>query len=155
MRIHSYRPLPWLICGLLLSLQSCEYQRHRAHVEREAAERTRSEAFYDEFDKEGNLVYDHVNGHKAFLQYCAECHGADGRQLNLRQEVPPRYLAHAALGNAQKFWQAINFGLPEKGMPAYMEEANFRDLVDIVGYAQTLPREEKKEAKSTQRTAPR
>lgn len=96
---------------------------------------------YKILDKNGNIQGANLEkGKKLFLQNCRPCHGDDGRRLNfaLLTEAPI-YMGQRAREDMPTFWHQVNFGDEERSMQAYIDEFTLQELIDIAGFAQTLP----------------
>ena len=96
---------------------------------------------YKLLDKNGKIKgADIKHGEKLFLQNCRPCHGGDGRRFNFsRYYEKPAFIGDRARDDMPTFWYQINFGDEERGMEAYIDEFPLQDLIDIAGFAQTLP----------------
>ncbi len=80
-------------------------------------------------------------GEKLFMRNCRPCHGDDGRRMNLSGDMwHPRYIGTTAHDETPTFWFMMNFGDSIRGMLPYIEEIPLDEMVDITGFAQTLPR---------------
>lgn len=80
-------------------------------------------------------------GKKLFQQNCKACHGENGHRLNFAHDYrkPPIYIGERAREDLPTFWYQVNFGDDDRNMEAYIDEFSIEELVDIAGYAQTLP----------------
>lgn len=79
-------------------------------------------------------------GATLFYQNCRPCHGEDGRRLNFTPyERMATYIGGRAREDIRTFWHQMNFGDDVRGMSPYIDEIPLEDMVDIAGYAQTLP----------------
>ncbi len=68
------------------------------------------------------------------------CHGFDGKMMNFGDEQEPEYVGTVAQDNPWETLHKVANGQP--GVPMVSLRAlDTEDLVDIVAYAQTLPRE--------------
>lgn len=96
---------------------------------------------YNLLDSNGHLSHtDTVRGERLFLRNCGPCHGDDGRRMNLSHDMwHPRYIGTTAYGELPTFWFMMNFGDEERGMLAYYDEIPLDEMIDIAGFAQTLP----------------
>ena len=96
---------------------------------------------YKLLDKDGKIKGANIkNGEKLFYQNCRSCHGGDGKRFNFaRFDEPPAYIGQRAREEMPTFWHQINFGDAERGMEPYIDEFTLQELIDIAGYAQTLP----------------
>lgn len=97
---------------------------------------------YNLLDSNGIIIgADLVRGEKLFMRNCRPCHGDDGRRMNLSGDMRrPRYIGTTAHDDAPTFWFMMNFGDSVRGMLPYIEEIPLDEMVDIAGFAQTLPR---------------
>lgn len=97
---------------------------------------------YNLLDSNGIIIgADLVRGEKLFMRNCRPCHGDDGRRMNLSGDMRrPRYIGTTAHDDAPTFWFMMNFGDSVRGMLPYIEEILLDEMVDIAGFAQTLPR---------------
>ncbi len=96
---------------------------------------------YRLLDADGNLIgADTVRGEKLFMRNCRPCHGDDGRRMNLSHDMSnPRYIGSTAHDELPTFWFMMNFGDADRGMLPYYDEIPLDEMVDIAGFAQTLP----------------
>lgn len=80
-------------------------------------------------------------GKKLFYQNCRSCHGEDGRRLNFEPLYykSPIYIGDRARDDMPTFWYQMNFGDGGRNMEAYIDEIPLDEMIDIAGYAQTLP----------------
>lgn len=79
-------------------------------------------------------------GSKLFYQNCRPCHGEDGRRVNVTPtEARPTYIGERARYDMPTFWYQMNFGDDARNMEAYFDEIPLDEMVDIAGFAQTLP----------------
>jgi thiosulfate dehydrogenase len=82
---------------------------------------------------------DPARGERIFQTTCARCHGSDGRLLNFKTAADPEYIGTVANENPWETLHKIRMGQP--GVPMIsMLAFDVRDHVDILAYAQTLPR---------------
>ncbi|WP_405341552.1 c-type cytochrome [Fibrobacter sp.] len=96
---------------------------------------------YKLLDKDGKIKgADIKRGEKLYMQNCRACHGGDGHRFNFsRYYEKPAFIGDRARDDMPTFWYQINFGDVERGMEAYIDEFPLQDLIDIAGFAQTLP----------------
>ncbi len=81
-----------------------------------------------------------ANGEELYTSTCVACHGANGQQLNFGDEAEPEYVGTVASGNPWEALHKIRFGQPGTGMPsAIVSGWSIQDVLDVLGYAQTLP----------------
>lgn len=96
---------------------------------------------YKLLGKDGKIKgADLERGSKLFYQNCRPCHGEDGRRVNVTPtESRPTYIGERARDDMPTFWYQMNFGDSIRGMEAYIDEIPLDEMVDIAGFAQTLP----------------
>jgi len=100
---------------------------------------------------------DNEKGRMLFNKECSKCHGEDGTRLDFGSDVLPQYIGTVAYKNPWEFIHKVRFGQPgaimpalriklkltevEKRMPSGIETGHkMEDIMDILGYARTLPR---------------
>lgn len=81
------------------------------------------------------------NGRGLFLGSChMHCHGMTGQRLNIGSEDEPEYVGTLANSNPWEVLHKIRFGNPGTPMPSAVANGwSIQDIVDVLGYAQTLP----------------
>lgn len=85
---------------------------------------------------------DLTRGQARFSSVCAACHGSDGKQLNFGTPLEPEYVGTVAVENPWEFLHKVRFGQPGAAMPSAIDAGwSVQDVVDVLGYAQTLPTE--------------
>ena len=96
---------------------------------------------YKLLDKDGKIKgADIKRGEMLYMQNCRACHGNDGRRFNFSLYYEkPAFIGDRARDDMPTFWYQINFGDEDRGMEAYIDEFPLQDLIDIAGFAQTLP----------------
>ena len=96
---------------------------------------------YKLLDKKGKIKGANIKrGAKLFYQNCRPCHGSDGKRFNFAPYYePPAFIGQRAREEMPTFWYQMNFGDKERSMAAYIDELELQDLIDIAGFAQTLP----------------
>ena len=97
---------------------------------------------YKLLDKDGKIKGANIErGEKLFYQNCRGCHGTDGTRVNFTpMEARPTYLGKRAREDMPTFWYQMNFGDDSReGMEPFYDEIELDEMVDIAGYAQTLP----------------
>ncbi len=96
---------------------------------------------YKLLDSDGKIKGANIErGEKLFYQNCRPCHGNDGMRFNFaRYDEPPAFIGQRAREEMPTFWYQVNFGDEERGMEAYIDEFTLQELIDIAGFAQTLP----------------
>lgn len=96
---------------------------------------------YKLLDENGKIKGANIErGAKLFYQNCRPCHGEDGMRVNLTPtESRPTYMGQRARNDMPTFWHQMNFGDEERNMEAYYDEIPLDEMIDIAGYAQTLP----------------
>jgi len=82
---------------------------------------------------------DLANGKKQYLDNCFACHGDDGRRVDFDRGPGLRYLGTTARDDIELFWAMVNFGDDSRGMGAFEDEIELKDLLDIAAYVRTLP----------------
>jgi len=97
------------------------------------------------------------NGKRLYGKACSKCHGHDGAELNFGTDQKPKYVGSIAISNPWEFAHKVRFGQPgtimpalrlrlklpegENKMPSGIESGqDIQDVMDILGYAQTLPK---------------
>ncbi|HPW93605.1 MAG TPA: cytochrome c [Fibrobacteraceae bacterium] len=79
-------------------------------------------------------------GAELFYMNCRACHGDDGRRVNFTpNKKTATYLGTTARNEMPTFWYLMNFGDGGRGMLPYIDEIPLEDMIDIAGFAQTLP----------------
>jgi len=80
-------------------------------------------------------------GKKLFNQNCKACHGEEGHRLNFAHDYrkSPIFLGDRARNDMPTFWFNVNFGDDDRNMSPFIDELELDELIDIAGYAQTLP----------------
>lgn len=95
---------------------------------------------YKLMDKDGKIKgADLKRGEKLFYQNCRPCHGEDGHRINFTPGKGGTFIGQRARYDMPTFWYQMNFGDEERNMEAYYDEISLDEMVDIAGYAQTLP----------------
>ncbi|WP_295680885.1 hypothetical protein [uncultured Fibrobacter sp.] len=95
---------------------------------------------YKLLDKDGKIKgADIKRGAKLFYQNCRPCHGEDGHRINFTPGSGGTFIGQRARNDMPTFWHQMNFGDEERNMQAYYDEIPLDEMVDIAGYAQTLP----------------
>lgn len=96
---------------------------------------------YKLLDKDGKIKGANIKrGEKLFMQNCRPCHGDDGHRFNFSLYYEkPAFIGDRARDDMPTFWYQVNFGDPERSMEAYIDELTLEELIDIAGFAQTLP----------------
>lgn len=81
-------------------------------------------------------------GKRLFDTTCAACHGRDGQGLNFGSEASPEYVGTVANSNPQETLHKIRYGQPGTTMPsAVVNGWTTQQILDVLAYAQTLPRD--------------
>lgn len=72
---------------------------------------------------------------------CSDCHGEDGRKLNLAEgDESERYLAEIAVVEPARFVHKVRFGEPDNSMPnAKALHFGLAEVADVLAYSRTLP----------------
>ncbi len=82
---------------------------------------------------------DAARGEQVFQTTCAYCHGSDGKQINFADPPAVEYIGTVANENPWETLHKIRMGQP--GVPMIsMLAFDVQTHVDILAYAQTLPR---------------
>jgi thiosulfate dehydrogenase len=85
---------------------------------------------------------DESAGETLYINACAACHGQDGRAINFGDMDDPTYVGTVADDNPWEFIHKVRAGQPGTGMPSSIDSGwDMQDVVDVLGYAQTLPTE--------------
>jgi mono/diheme cytochrome c family protein len=112
---------------------------------------------YIDYKTKKPLNSDIRNGKRLYEKVCSKCHGSDGTELNFGTGQKPLYVGSIAIDNPWELVHKIRFGQPgtimpalrlrlklseeEKKMPSGIEGGqDIQDVIDILGYAQTLPK---------------
>lgn len=82
---------------------------------------------------------DPKRGARFFQTICATCHGFDGRQINFKTRAEPEFIGTIASDNPWEILHKIRSGQPGAPMPS-LGVLDVQDLLDVLTYAQTLPR---------------
>jgi thiosulfate dehydrogenase len=81
-----------------------------------------------------------TRGQVLFSSVCAACHGSDGKQINFGDQENPEHVGTVASDNPWEFLHKVRFGQPGTAMPSGIGSGwSVQDVVDVLGYAQTLP----------------
>jgi mono/diheme cytochrome c family protein len=97
---------------------------------------------YKLLDKNGKIKGANLKrGEKLFYQNCRGCHGVDGHRIDFTpNEQQSTYMGQRAREDMPTFWYQMNFGdETREGMEPFYDEIELDEMVDIAGYAQTLP----------------
>jgi len=78
-------------------------------------------------------------GERLYQNLCAPCHGFDGRAINFKPEPKIQYLGTVANAFPWEVLHKIRNGQPGQPMPV-LRVLPIQDAVDILAYAQTLPK---------------
>ena len=82
---------------------------------------------------------DPARGERIFQTTCARCHGSDGKLINFKTPKKPEFIGTVASGNPWETLHKLRMGQP--GVPMIsMLAFDIQDHVDILAYAQTLPK---------------
>lgn len=82
---------------------------------------------------------DAKRGARFYQTICAICHGFDGKQVNFKTPEDPEFIGTVASENPWETLHKIRNGQPGIPMPA-LGALELKDQVDILTYAQTLPK---------------
>ncbi len=80
-----------------------------------------------------------TKGERVFQNVCAPCHGFDGRAINFKSEPDVEFIGTVASANPWEALHKIRNGQPGQPMPV-LRVLSMQHAVDILAYAQTLPR---------------
>lgn len=95
---------------------------------------------YKLLDKNGKLKGANISrGKELYYENCKACHGEDGRRLNFGNYTSFIYLGDRAREEIPTFWYQMNFGDENRDMQPYIDELSVEEMVDILGFTQTLP----------------
>ena len=95
---------------------------------------------YKLLDKDGKIKGANIKrGAKLFYQNCRPCHGEDGHRINFTPGNGGTFIGQRARNDMPTFWHQMNFGDEERNMQAYYDEIPLDEMIDIAGFAQTLP----------------
>lgn len=131
--------------GLMLGVNAIAQTEEKPVPGSEADTLTREDArmaylVYKVLDKDGKVKGANLErGAKLFYQNCRPCHGEDGRRVNFNPMGTPAFIGQRAREEMPTFWYQLNFGDEERSMEAYIDEISLEEMIDIAGYAQTLP----------------
>lgn len=79
-------------------------------------------------------------GADLYQERCADCHGAEGANINFGTANNPLFLGDLAVGNPTRFIHKTRFGQANSNMPAVDRLGwTLQDVADVLAYAQTLP----------------
>ena len=87
---------------------------------------------------------DSANGEALFGSTCVACHGADGTTLNFGDDDEPEYVGTIAIDNPWEFFHKVRAGQPgsNPAMPSAIANGwSLEDVLNVLGFAQTLPSE--------------
>ncbi len=95
---------------------------------------------YIDYNTKEAIAANVASGEALYSQTCRRCHGSDGRWINFGSEEEPEYVGTVASGNPWEALHKIRFGNPGTSMPsAIAGDWSTQNMVDVLGYAQTLP----------------
>lgn len=95
---------------------------------------------YKLIGKDGKIKGANIKrGEKLFYQNCRPCHGEDGHRINFTPGKGGTFIGQRARDDMPTFWYQMNFGDEDRNMEAYYDEISLDEMVDIAGFAQTLP----------------
>ena len=144
LRLKLFCPVVLLVYGILLGVDSTSKVLPEPGSEGDTLTRVDARMAYLVYkllDKDGKIKGANLKrGEVLFYRNCRPCHGYDGRDLNFeRFDQPPAFIGDRARKEMPTFWYQMNFGDDVRGMAPYIDEIPLEDMVDIAGYAQTLP----------------
>ena len=97
---------------------------------------------YIDYDTKAAIGADTANGGELYAATCTACHGENGQLLNFGDADDPEYVGTIASGNPWEFFHKVLFGQPGTNMPVVFDVGwTMQDVVDILGFAQSLPTE--------------
>ncbi len=97
---------------------------------------------YVDYDSKLAIGADTAKGEELYTATCTACHGEDGSMLNFGDADDPEYVGNIAVDNPWEFIHKVLFGQPGTNMPsAYDAGWTAQDVIDLLGYSQTLPTE--------------
>jgi len=98
---------------------------------------------YIDYNTKKAIGADIEYGHDLFFWTChMNCHGMSGQRLNFGSPEEPEYVGTLANSNPWEVLHKIRFGNPGTPMPSAVANGwSIQDMVDVLGYAQTLPTE--------------
>ncbi|MBI4288898.1 MAG: hypothetical protein HY671_10770 [Chloroflexi bacterium] len=80
------------------------------------------------------------HGKVKYVATCVPCHGDDGKKINFGSPTEPEYVGSVAAENSWEFLHKVRAGQPAAAMPSGMVNGwSIQDMVDVLGYARTLP----------------
>jgi thiosulfate dehydrogenase len=82
---------------------------------------------------------DPKRGARFYQTICATCHGFDGKEINFGKPEDPEFIGTVASENPWETLHKIRNGQPGVPMPS-LGVLELKDQVDILSYAQTLPK---------------
>lgn len=95
---------------------------------------------YIDYASKKPIGADNARGQALYGSDCSSCHGADGRTLNFGSSEQPEYVGTIAVDNPWEFLHKVWYGQPGSNMPSALVVGwSVQDVVDVLGYAQTLP----------------
>lgn len=98
------------------------------------------DSLYIDYSTKKPIGANTANGQTLFSSVCAKCHGSDGKQINFGSPTDPEYVGTVANDNPWEFLHKVRFGQPGTQMPSAIDNGwSIQDVVDVLGYAQTLP----------------
>ncbi len=96
---------------------------------------------YINYDTKEAITANVVSGRTLYSQTCRSCHGSDGKRINFGSREEPEYVGTLASGNPWEALHKIRFGNPGTSMPSAIAFGwSIQNMVDVLGYAQTLPK---------------
>lgn len=131
--------------GFLLGVNAIAQTEEKPIPGSEADTLTREDArmaylVYKVMGKDGKIKGANLErGATLFYQNCRPCHGEDGRRVNVNPFGRPIYIGQRAREDMPTFWYQMNFGDEGRSMEAYIDEIPLDEMIDIAGFAQTLP----------------
>lgn len=83
-------------------------------------------------------IGDPASGGRIFLTTCTKCHGADGRDINFKDDKEPEYVGTVANENPWETLHKIRWGHPGSQMISLLF-LGLKDQLDVLSFCQTLP----------------
>jgi thiosulfate dehydrogenase len=83
-------------------------------------------------------IGDAANGGRVYLATCTKCHGADGKEINFKNEKEPEYIGTVANKNPWETLHKIRWGHPGAPMISLVF-LGLKEQLDVLAFCQTLP----------------
>lgn len=90
------------------------------------------------------VLADASPGAPIYKEWCANCHGKDGRKINFKDDDNPEYLGTVAVKNPWEGIHKIRYGHPGaflrgKRMPHMFDKISLEEQLSLLAYLQTFP----------------